>query len=102
MAAIFGFKEGCKRSSPVILEPMMAGEVETPEDYAGNVICDLSSRLGMVQGMDGMVGGGKAIKAEVPLYEMFGYSTTVRSMYKGRATYKMEFKHYSDAQRNVS
>ena len=102
MAAIFGFKEGCRKASPVILEPMMAVEVETPEDYAGNVMGDLSSRRGMVQGMEDMVGGGKAIKAEVPLSEMFGYSTTLRSMSQGRATYTMEFKHYSEAPRNVS
>jgi elongation factor G len=102
MAAIFGFKEGCRKASPVILEPMMAVEVETPEDYAGNVMGDLSSRRGMVQGMEDMVGGGKAIKAEVPLSEMFGYSTTLRSMSQGRATYSMEFKHYSEAPRNVS
>ena len=101
MAAIFGFKEGCKKAQPVILEPMMAVEVETPEDYAGNVMGDLSSRRGMVQGMEDMVGGGKAIKAEVPLSEMFGYSTTLRSMSQGRATYTMEFKHYSEAPRNV-
>ena len=102
MAAIFGFKEGCRKASPVILEPMMAVEVETPEDYAGNVMGDLSSRRGMVQGMDDMVGGGKTIKAEVPLSEMFGYATTLRSMSQGRATYTMEFKHYSEAPRNVS
>jgi len=102
MAAIFGFKEGCKKAGPVILEPMMAVEVETPEDYAGNVMGDLSSRRGMVQGMDDMVGGGKVIKAEVPLSEMFGYSTTLRSMSQGRATYTMEFKHYSEAPRNVA
>jgi elongation factor G len=102
MAAIFGFKEGCRKASPVILEPMMAVEVETPEDYAGNVMGDLSSRRGMVQGMDDMVGGGKAIKAEVPLSEMFGYSTTLRSMSQGRATYTMEFKHYSEAPKNVA
>jgi elongation factor G len=102
MAAIFGFKDGCRKASPVILEPMMAVEVETPEDYAGNVMGDLSSRRGMVQGMDDMVGGGKAIKAEVPLSEMFGYSTTLRSMSQGRATYTMEFKHYSEAPRNVA
>jgi elongation factor G len=102
MAAIFGFKEGCLKASPVILEPMMAVEVETPEDYAGNVMGDLSSRRGMVQGMDDMVGGGKAIKAEVPLSEMFGYSTTLRSMSQGRATYTMEFKHYTEAPRNVA
>jgi elongation factor G len=102
MAAIFGFKEGAKKAGPVILEPMMAVEVETPEDYAGNVMGDLSSRRGMVQGMEDMVGGGKAIKAEVPLSEMFGYSTTLRSMSQGRATYTMEFKHYAEAPRNVA
>ena len=102
MAAIFGFKEGCRKASPVILEPMMAVEVETPEDYAGNVMGDLASRRGMVQGMEDMIGGGKAIKAEVPLSEMFGYSTTLRSATQGRATYSMEFKHYSEAPRNVS
>jgi len=102
MAAIFGFKEACRKANPVILEPMMAVEVETPEDYAGNVMGDLSSRRGMVQGMDDMAGGGKAIKAEVPLSEMFGYSTTLRSMSQGRATYTMEFKHYAEAPKNVS
>jgi len=102
MAAILGFKEGCRKASPVILEPMMAVEVETPEDYAGNVMGDLSSRRGMVQGMEDMVGGGKAIRAEVPLSEMFGYSTSLRSATQGRATYSMEFKHYSEAPRSVS
>jgi elongation factor G len=102
MAAIMGFKEGCRKAGPVILEPMMAVEVETPEDYAGNVMGDLSSRRGMVQGMEDMVGGGKAIRAEVPLSEMFGYSTSLRSATQGRATYSMEFKHYSEAPRNVS
>jgi elongation factor G len=102
MAAIFGFKEGARKAQPVILEPMMAVEVETPEDYAGNVMGDLSSRRGMVQGMDDMPGGGKVIKAEVPLSEMFGYSTTLRSMSQGRATYTMEFKHYAEAPKNVA
>jgi elongation factor G len=102
MAAIFGFKEAAKKASPVILEPMMAVEVETPEDYAGTVMGDLSSRRGMVQGMDDMVGGGKAIKAEVPLSEMFGYATQLRSMTQGRATYTMEFKHYAEAPKNVA
>ena len=102
MAAIFGFKEGCRKANPVILEPMMAVEVETPEDYAGTVMGDLSSRRGMVQGMEDIPGGGKAIKAEVPLSEMFGYSTSLRSATQGRATYTMEFKHYSEAPRNVS
>jgi len=102
MAASLGFKEACRRANPVILEPMMAVEVETPEDYAGTVMGDLSSRRGMVQGMDDMVGGGKIIKAEVPLSEMFGYSTTLRSATQGRATYTMEFKHYSEAPKNVA
>src|SRR5574343_648826 len=102
MAASMGFKDACRKADPVILEPMMAVEVETPEDYAVTVMGDLSSRRGMVQGMDDMVGGGKAIKAEVPLSEMFGYSTTLRSMSQGRATYTMEFKHYSEAPKNVA
>ncbi|MDI1260942.1 elongation factor G [Aquabacterium sp.] len=102
MAASLGFKDGCRKASPVILEPMMAVEVETPEDYAGTVMGDLSSRRGMVQGMDDMVGGGKVIKAEVPLSEMFGYSTSLRSATQGRATYSMEFKHYAEAPKNVA
>jgi elongation factor G len=101
MAASLGFKDGCRKASPVILEPIMAVEVETPEDYAGNVMGDLSSRRGMVQGMDDIIGGIKVIKAEVPLSEMFGYSTGLRSMSQGRATYTMEFKHYSEAPRNI-
>ncbi|MFA6016100.1 MAG: elongation factor G [Gallionellaceae bacterium] len=102
MAASIGFKDGMRKANPVLLEPMMAVEVETPEDYAGTVMGDLSSRRGMVQGMDDMMGGGKAIKAEVPLAEMFGYSTSLRSATQGRATYTMEFKHYSEAPRNVA
>ncbi|MDC2857373.1 MULTISPECIES: elongation factor G [unclassified Delftia] len=102
MAAIFGFKEAARKANPVILEPMMAVEVETPEDYAGTVMGDLSSRRGMVQGMDDMAGGGKSIKAEVPLSEMFGYATSLRSQTQGRATYSMEFKHYAEAPRNVA
>lgn len=102
MAAIFGFKEAVKRASPVILEPIMSVEVETPEEYAGNVMGDLSSRRGMVQGMEEMIGSGKIIRAEVPLSEMFGYSTVLRSMSQGRATYTMEFKHYAEAPRNVA
>ena len=102
MAASMGFKDACRKADPVILEPMMAVEVETPEDYAGTVMGDLSSRRGMVQGMDDMVGGGKVIKAEVPLSEMFGYSTSLRSATQGRATYTMEFKQYAEAPRNVA
>jgi elongation factor G len=101
-AASMAFKEGMRRASPVLLEPMMSVEVETPEDYAGTVMGDLSSRRGMVQGMEDMPGGGKAIRAEVPLAEMFGYSTTLRSLTQGRATYTMEFKHYSEAPKNVA
>ncbi|MDR2324342.1 MAG: elongation factor G [Acidovorax sp.] len=101
MAAIFGFKDAMKQAAPVILEPMMAVEVETPEDYAGSVMGDLSSRRGMVQGMDDIAGGGKSIKAEVPLSEMFGYATQLRSMSQGRATYTMEFKRYSEAPAQV-
>jgi elongation factor G len=102
MAASIGFKDGMRKANPVLLEPMMAVEVETPEDYAGTVMGDLSSRRGMVQGMDDMMGGGKVIKAEVPLAEMFGYSTSLRSATQGRATYTMEFKHYSEAPKNVA
>ncbi len=101
-AASMAFKEGTRRASPVLLEPMMSVEVETPEDYAGTVMGDLSSRRGMVQGMEDMPGGGKAIRAEVPLAEMFGYSTTLRSLTQGRATYTMEFKQYSEAPKNVA
>jgi elongation factor G len=103
MAAIFGFKEAARLASPAILEPMMRVEVETPEDYAGGVMGDLSSRRGTVQGMEEILGGGgKLIKAEVPLSEMFGYSTVLRSMSQGRATYTMEFHHYAEAPRNVA
>jgi elongation factor G len=103
MAASMAFKDGMRAASPVLLEPMMAVEVETPEDYAGTVMGDLSSRRGMVQGMEDIAGGGgKVIKAEVPLSEMFGYSTSLRSATQGRATYTMEFKHYSEAPKNVA
>ena len=102
MAGSMAFKEGMRKASPVLLEPTMAVEVETPEDYAGTVMGDLSSRRGMVQGMDEMVGGGKIIRAEVPLAEMFGYATNLRSLTQGRATYTMEFKHYAEAPKNVA
>ena len=102
MAASMGFKDGMRKASPVLLEPMMSVEVETPEDYTGTVMGDLSSRRGMVQGMDDMAGGGKVVKAEVPLAEMFGYSTALRSATQGRATYTMEFKHYSEAPKSVA
>ncbi len=103
MAASMAFKDGCRKANPVILEPMMKVEVETPEEYAGTVMGDLSSRRGMVQGMEDMAGGGgKIIKAEVPLSEMFGYATSLRSQTQGRATYTMEFKHYAEAPKNVT
>ncbi len=102
MAASMAFKDGMRKASPVLLEPMMSVEVETPEDYTGTVMGDLSSRRGMVQGMEDMIGGGKTVKAEVPLSEMFGYSTSLRSATQGRATYTMEFKHYTEAPRNVA
>ena len=101
MAASIAFKDGMRKADPVLLEPMMAVEVETPEDYMGDVMGDLSSRRGMIQGMDDSA-SGKIIRAEVPLAEMFGYSTVVRSLSQGRASYSMEFKHYSEAPRNVA
>ncbi len=101
MAAIFGFKAAAKQADPVILEPVMQVEVETPEDYAGGVMGDLSSRRGTLQGMDERF-GARIIRAEVPLSEMFGYATTLRSMSQGRATYSMEFAHYAEAPRNVA
>lgn len=101
MAAIFAFKDGMRKASPALLEPIMAVEVETPEDFMGNVMGDLSSRRGVVQGMEDLP-TGKAIRAEVPLAEMFGYSTTLRSLSQGRATYTMEFKHYAEAPKQVA
>ncbi|TDU28435.1 translation elongation factor 2 (EF-2/EF-G) [Panacagrimonas perspica] len=101
VAASMAFKEGCQKASPVILEPIMAVEVETPEDYTGDVIGDLNRRRGVILGMDDNF-GAKAVNAEVPLAEMFGYSTTLRSMSQGRATYTMEFKKYQEAPRNVT
>ena len=101
MAASIAFKDGMRKADPILLEPMMAVEVETPEDYMGDVMGDLSSRRGMIQGMEDNA-TGKVIRAEVPLAEMFGYSTTMRSLSQGRATYSMEFKHYTEAPRNVA
>ena len=102
LAASMAFKEGMRKADPVLLEPMMSVEVETPEEYAGTVMGDLSSRRGMVQGMEDIPGGGKTIKAEVPLAEMFGYSTSLRSQTQGRATYSMEFKQYAEAPKHVA
>ena len=102
IAASMAFKEGMRRANPVLLEPIMAVEVETPEEKMGDVMGDLSSRRGVIQGMEDLAGGGKSIKAEVPLAEMFGYATQLRSLTQGRATYTMEFKHYAEAPRNVA
>jgi elongation factor G len=102
MAGILGFKEGMRKATPALLEPIMAVEVETPEEKMGDVMGDLSSRRGMIQGMEDLSGGGKAVRAEVPLAEMFGYSTTLRSLTQGRATYTMEFKHYAEAPKSVA
>src|SRR5690606_19616076 len=93
---------GVSKASPVLLEPMMKVEVETPEDYMGDVMGDLNRRRGMVQGMEDAIGGTKIIKAEVPLAEMFGYATQLRSMSQGRATYTMEFAKYSEAPNSVA
>ena len=101
MAASIAFKDGMRRANPILLEPMMSVEVETPEEKMGDVMGDLSSRRGMIQGMEDL-GGGKAIRAEVPLAEMFGYSTTLRSLTQGRATYTMEFKHYTEAPKQIA
>jgi elongation factor G len=101
MAASMAFKDGMRKANPVLLEPMMAVEVETPEDYMGDVMGDLNRRRGIIQGMEDMA-TGKVVKAEVPLAEMFGYSTDLRSMSQGRATYSMEFKHYSEAPKHVA
>ncbi len=101
MAAIFAFKDGMRAANPVLLEPIMAVEVETPPDFMGNVVGDLSSRRGIIQGMEDVI-GVKVIKAEVPLGEMFGYSTALRSATQGRATYTMEFKHYAEAPKSVA
>lgn len=101
MAAILGFKEAARRANPVILEPVMKVEAETPEAYAGNIMGDLSSRRGLVQGMEERH-GARVIHADVPLSKMFGYATTLRSMSQGRATYSMEFHHYAEAPRNIA
>ena len=101
MAAIFAFKDGMRAASPTLLEPIMAVEVETPEEKMGDVIGDLSGRRGVIMGMDDLP-GSKAIKAEVPLNEMFGYSTQLRSLTQGRATYTMEFKHYAEAPKSIA
>ncbi|MCJ8959485.1 elongation factor G [Acinetobacter baumannii] len=102
MAGSYAFRDGFMKADPVLLEPIMKVEVETPEDYMGDIMGDLNRRRGMVQGMDDLPGGTKAIKAEVPLAEMFGYATQMRSMSQGRATYSMEFAKYAETPRNVA
>jgi elongation factor G len=102
LAGSMAFKDGMRKANPVLLEPMMAVEVETPEEYMGDVMGDLSSRRGIIQGMDDDDSGGKKVRAEVPLAEMFGYSTDLRSKTQGRATYSMEFKHYSEAPKHIA
>jgi elongation factor G len=102
LAGSMAFKDGMRKANPVLLEPMMAVEVETPEEYMGDVMGDLSSRRGIIQGMDDDDAGGKKVRAEVPLAEMFGYSTDLRSKTQGRATYSMEFKHYSEAPKHIA
>ena len=102
MAGSYAFRDGFMKADPVLLEPVMKVEVETPEDYMGDIMGDLNRRRGMVQGMDDLPGGTKAIRAEVPLAEMFGYATQMRSMSQGRATYSMEFAKYAETPRNVA
>ncbi|MEC9482127.1 MAG: elongation factor G [Halomonas sp.] len=101
VAGSMAFKEGAQKASPALLEPMMNVEIETPEEYMGDVIGDVNRRRGMVQGMEDIHGGGKQIKAEVPLSEMFGYATDLRSATQGRATYSMEFGRYAEAPKSV-
>ncbi|MFW6379666.1 MAG: elongation factor G [Guyparkeria sp.] len=101
VAGSMATKEGCAKASPVLLEPMMKVEIETPEEYMGDVIGDVNRRRGMVQGMEDVHGGSKQIRAEVPLSEMFGYATDLRSATQGRATYSMEFGRYAEAPKSV-
>jgi elongation factor G len=101
MAAIFGFKDGFRAAKPVILEPIMKVEVVTPEEYMGDVIGDLNRRRGQIHGMEDTP-AGKTVMAEVPLAEMFGYATNVRSMSQGRATFTMEFAKYMEVPANVA
>jgi len=102
LAASQAFKEGMRKANPALLEPIMAVEVETPEEYMGDVMGDLNRRRGVVLGMDDDGIGGKKVRAEVPLAEMFGYSTDLRSATQGRATYSMEFKKYAEAPAHVA
>ena len=98
---LWGFRDGAKQGRPVLLEPMMKVEVVTPEEYLGTVNGDLNRRRGVLQGTEDSP-GGKIIRAEVPLAEMFGYATDLRSGSQGRATYTMEFSHYAEAPTNIA
>ena len=102
MAGSIAFKKGFMNANPVLLEPLMKVEVETPEEYMGDIMGDLNRRRGMVQGMDDLPGGTKQIRAEVPLAEMFGYATNLRSQSQGRATYSMEFQKYAETPKSVA
>ena len=102
MAAALAFRDGMKIANPALMEPVMSVEVETPEEKMGDVMGDINSRRGAIQGMDDIMDGGKTVRADVPLAEMFGYSTQLRSLTQGRATYSMEFKRYADVPRNVA
>ena len=102
MAASLAFRDGMRQASPALMEPIMSVEVETPSEKMGDVMGDINSRRGAIQGMDDMVEGGKTVRADVPLAEMFGYSTQLRSLTQGRATYSMEFKRYADVPRGVA
>jgi len=101
IAGSMGFKAGCAKANPVLLEPIMKVEVVTPEDYMGDIVGDLNRRRGRVQGMADR-SGAKVIDAEVPLSEMFGYATHVRSMSQGRANYTMQFEHYEEVPNNIT
>jgi elongation factor G len=101
IAGSMGFKEGAVKANPVLLEPIMKVEVVTPEEYMGDVMGDLNRRRGIVQGMDDAI-SGKIIRAEIPLAEMFGYATDLRSATQGRATYSMEFAKYAEAPASVA
>lgn len=101
IAGSMGFKQGALKAKPVLLEPIMSVEVVTPEDYMGDVMGDLNRRRGLVQGMEDSP-AGKIVRAEVPLAEMFGYSTDLRSATQGRATYTMEFSMYAEAPNNIA
>ncbi|MDM5147295.1 elongation factor G [Candidatus Persebacteraceae bacterium Df01] len=102
MAASMAFRDGMRKANSVLMEPVMKVEVETPEEKMGDVMGDINSRRGMIQGMNDIMPGSKAVDADVPLSEMFGYSTQLRSLTQGRATYHMEFKHYSEVPNNVA